>query len=100
MGWKMKNGSIPYPEGAAVMQGILTAPTPLTVWRGRNGMLPFIPLSASLPPFGCFANAAELREFRYRGTMAQWENVQLGSSWKTNAPFTQIVCKDGELSCR
>ena len=69
MGWKMRNGSIPYPENAVPM-----------------------------PAFGCFANAAELREVHYKGTTTQWQSVNLGVDWNANAPFTHIVCVDGQVS--
>lgn len=100
MGWLIKNGSYPYLQDAAAMPELLMPPTPLTMWKIRAGEKPCIPVFPQMPAFGCFANAVNLRNIHYRGTMAQWKEVQLGRNWNENAPLMHVTCRDGEVPCK
>ena len=57
-----------------------------------------IPNSVSIIGDFAFDGCKSLTEFRYTGTMEQWNSIILESSWKLGAPFTEVVCSDGVLN--
>ena len=42
-----------------------------------------------------FWDCYSLEAVRFEGTVAEWNSVDKGSSWKYNCPFTEVVCSDG-----
>ena len=47
---------------------------------------------------GAFYGCERLTDFNYNGTMLQFKAITLGSSWKSNAPFTVVHCTDGDVT--
>jgi hypothetical protein len=43
-----------------------------------------------------FRHCTALTDFGFRGTVAQWRNVELVQYWKDSAPFTVVHCTDGD----
>lgn len=97
MGWLMKNGTYPYLEGISVIGELLTEPYPLSIWQCSAGSYPICALHPQNAVLGCFANAVSLRTMRYEGTMAEWEALQKGTEWNTNALFGSVQCSDGNI---
>lgn len=97
MEWRMKNGSYPYLDGFVRMAEKDTTSYPMFMWRCSAGIYPNLSWLTTPPVLGCFANAAGLQAFRFMGTTAQWESLERGACWKTNAPFDRVVCTDGTV---
>jgi hypothetical protein len=55
-----------------------------------------IPNSVTYIASSAFERCTALTDFGFRGTVAQWNDVTLGVSWKNNAPFTRVHCTDGD----
>ncbi len=66
-------------------------------WIMEDGSYPRFDFQP-VPPLGCFANADKLKTLQFQGTVEQWEQVQRGEAWRSNAPFTQVICADGAVS--
>ena len=58
-----------------------------------------IELPDSLTSIGkiVFNGCVSLTQIKYNGTMQQWESVEKGSTWKSNAPAEKVICTDGEI---
>ena len=57
-----------------------------------------IPSSVTSIGSGAFDSCSALTELRYGGTVAEWNKVTLGSSWKYNVPAKKIICANGEVA--
>ena len=54
-----------------------------------------IPDSVTSIGSDAFRDCYSLEPVRFEGTVAEWNSVDKGSSWKYNCPFTEVVCSDG-----
>jgi len=45
-----------------------------------------------------FYSCDSLTSVNYSGTMAQWEKISFGNSWKSGSPFTVVHCTDGDVA--
>ncbi len=54
-----------------------------------------IPDSVTSIGSDAFSDCYSLESVRFEGTVAEWNSVDKGSSWKYNCPFTEVVCSDG-----
>ena len=45
-----------------------------------------------------FAYCIDLTSITFNGTIAQWNAISKGSSWKYNVPATQVICTDGTIN--
>ena len=45
-----------------------------------------------------FEDCFMLKNITFDGTVAQWDNVELGFYWDHGAPITQITCNDGNVA--
>lgn len=45
-----------------------------------------------------FWGCTSLQAITYQGTMAQWNNINLGSYWKDSSAISVIHCTDGDIS--
>ncbi|MBQ8659113.1 MAG: leucine-rich repeat domain-containing protein [Clostridia bacterium] len=45
-----------------------------------------------------FRDCLALAEVTYNGTVAEWNALEKGDMWKDGAPFTKVVCLDGEAT--
>lgn len=43
-----------------------------------------------------FCNCSLLTEIKFEGTVAQWQDVIKGDTWKYGVPATKVICSDGE----
>ena len=60
--------------------------------------LELVTLSSNLTRIGraAFSSTYSLSEVSFNGTMAQWNEIELGEYWNSN--ITQIVCSDGTIT--
>ena len=56
-----------------------------------------IPDSVTTICDGAFSMCYSLTSITFEGTVAQWNNVSLGSSWNYKVPATEVVCSDGTV---
>lgn len=45
-----------------------------------------------------FRGCTSLTSITFEGTIARWNAITKGSSWKTSIPATEVVCSDGTVS--
>ena len=45
-----------------------------------------------------FANSTKLATCTYTGTVAQWNKITLGTTWRYNTNLTRVVCSDGYVA--
>ncbi|MBE6849203.1 MAG: hypothetical protein E7502_04760 [Ruminococcus sp.] len=65
-------------------------------WHIESGSYPRL-LQEEPAKIGCFANAQQLTQLRFRGTVPQWEQVECGADWTAAAPLARIVCDNGTI---
>lgn len=44
------------------------------------------------------ANCSKLTSITFNGTMAQWGQINKGSSWNYSVPATYVQCSDGTVA--
>lgn len=57
-----------------------------------------IPKNVSKIQNNAFMNCTKLKALDYGGTMAEWNNIYLGTNWKAGSAITKIICTDGTIS--
>ncbi len=45
-----------------------------------------------------FEDCSRLTSITFEGTVAQWNAIEKGNSWKYNVPATEVVCSDGTVT--
>lgn len=57
-----------------------------------------IPKSVTSIGISLFNFCTNLTSITFKGTVAEWNAIQKGSSWNNNVPATQVVCEDGSVA--
>lgn len=57
-----------------------------------------IPAGVTTIGVAAFANCQSLTEITFDGTVAQWNAINKGADWNSNAPATKVICTDGEVT--
>lgn len=59
-----------------------------------------IPSSVTSIGWGAFSGCPYLKLLRYKGTRAEWENIQKSSQWSFKSSIKEIECTDGIISLK
>lgn len=57
-----------------------------------------IPTSVVFIGYQAFSNTPNLTSITYKGTIAQWNNINLDIGWEYNSSITVVHCSDGDIS--
>ncbi len=97
----------------SIGQGAFTACEALTEFKIPSGItsigtnaftwcknLTSIEISDSVTSIGgrIFSECKKLINIRYTGTVEQWNAIQLNNEWNMNAPATEVICTNGNIS--
>ena len=71
----------------------------MNVFNGCTGLTSIV-ISNNVTDIGnyAFEGCTGLTNISFEGTMAEWNSITFGSSWKSNVPATYVQCSDGQVA--